>query len=99
MSNDIDGMERVGRKTIYRFGKAAAHTARERAAISDGVRRHALGRDVVRYRRGDQASKLDASMMNESDTEFLSTRELLIGLGLASPLLLVLALIVKMIVE
>ncbi len=36
-------------------------------------------------------------MMN--DTEFPSTRELLVGLALASPLLLILALIVEMIVE
>jgi hypothetical protein len=34
--------------------------------------------------------------MNDHDTGFLSARELLIGLGLASPLLLILALIVGM---
>jgi hypothetical protein len=34
-----------------------------------------------------------------NDTEFLSTREMLIGLALASPLLLVLALIVETIAE
>ena len=39
----------------------------------------------------------EASMMDNSSTGFLSTRELLIGLGLASPLLLVLAFIVEII--
>jgi hypothetical protein len=96
MTNDTNGVERVALKTIYRFGEAA-HTARERAEISDSVRRHALGRDMARHRRRDRAFKLEASMRNESDTEFLSARELLIGLGLASPLLLVLAFIVEMI--
>jgi hypothetical protein len=36
-------------------------------------------------------------MMDDSSTGFLSARELLIGLGLASPLLLILAFIVEMI--
>jgi hypothetical protein len=36
-------------------------------------------------------------MMDDSNTGFPSTRELLIGLALASPLLLVLALIVEII--
>lgn len=97
MSNDIDGVERIARKTIYRFGGAAAHTARERTKISDGVRRHALGRDVARHRRRDRASTLEALMMDDSNTGSLSARELLIGLGLASPLLLVLALILEVI--
>jgi hypothetical protein len=96
MSNDIDGMERIAREMTYRFGKVA-HTARERAEISDGVRRHALGRDVARHCRRDRASMPQASMMDDSNTGFASARELLIGLGLASPLLLVLAFIVEMI--
>ena len=97
MTNDINGVERVAQKTIYRFGDAAAHTARERAEISDSVRRHALGRDVARHRRRDRASPPEASMTDNSNTEFSSARELLIGLGLASPLLLVLVFMVGMI--
>jgi hypothetical protein len=97
MSNDIDGAEHIARKTIHRFGEAAAHSACERAKISEGVRRHALGRDVARHCRRDRASMSEASMMDNSSTGFLSTRELLIGLGLASPLLLVLAFIVEII--
>ena len=97
MSNDLDGVERIARKTIHRFGEAAAHSARERAEISESVKRHALGRDVARYCRRDRASTPEALMMDNSGTEFPSARELLIGLGLASPLLLVLAFIVEMI--
>jgi hypothetical protein len=96
MTNDTNGVERVAQKTIYRFGEAA-HTARERAEISDSVRRHALGRDVARHRRRDRASPPEASMTDNSNTEFSSARELLIGLGLASPLLLVLAFMVGVI--
>jgi hypothetical protein len=97
MSNDIDRVERIARRTIYRFGEGAAHTVRQRAQLSADVRRHALGREVARHRRRDRASTPEAPMMDESSTGFLSTRELLIGLGLASPLLLVLAFIVEMI--
>ena len=96
MSNDTDGTERIVREMTYRFGKAA-HTARERAAISAGVRRHALGRDVARHCRRDRAFMPEASIMDNSSTGFLSARELLIGLGLVSPLLLVLAFIVEII--
>ena len=88
MSNDTDGTERIVK---------AAHTARESAAILAGVRRHALGRDVARHCRRDRVFTPEASMRDESGTGFLSARELLIGLGLASPLLLVLAFIVEII--
>ena len=96
MRNDIGGMEHSARGITYRFGKAP-HTACERAGISDDVRRHALGRDVARHCRRGRASIPEASMMDDSNTGFASARELLIGLGLASPLLLVLAFIVEMI--
>jgi hypothetical protein len=97
ISNDIDEVEHIARRTIYRFGEGAAHTARERAQISADVRRHALGLEVARHCRRDRVFTPEASMMDESSTGFLSARELLIGLGLASPLLLVLAFIVEMI--
>lgn len=95
MSNDIR-MQRIARKMTYRFGEAA-HAARERAEISDSVRRYVLSRDVARHYRRDQASMPEASMMDDSNTGFLSARELLIGLSVVSPLLLVLAFIVQII--